>query len=145
MFKQLTTKIVTSSILVKKSQASLPTLWIQSRNVVSNGKSARKGHVTKEKILKSPSTPIFSPSYPHGPYTFINREYFIISYETDPDALRAAVPEPLEPNKDNIVLYEWINMPDSTGFGAYTESGTVIPCTYNGKPVNYTAQMFLDW
>jgi len=27
---------------------------------------------------------------------------------------------------------------------SYQESGTVIPCTYKGQPVNYTAQMFLN-
>eukprot|EP01100_Stratorugosa_tubuloviscum_P007259 TRINITY_DN303_c0_g5_i1.p1 TRINITY_DN303_c0_g5~~TRINITY_DN303_c0_g5_i1.p1 ORF type:complete len:531 (-),score=225.77 TRINITY_DN303_c0_g5_i1:92-1684(-) len=102
-----------------------------------------RGNLTKEKILNSPSTPIISPSYPRGPYNFKNREYFIISYESDPEAIRDAVPEPLKP-AGNTVLFEWIAMPDSTGFGAYQESGTVIPCTYNGMQVNYTCQMFLD-
>lgn len=36
-------------------------------------------------------------------------------------------------------------MPDSTGFGSYQEAGTVIPCTFEGKEVNFTTQMFLDW
>ena len=75
---------------------------------------------------------------------FINREFMIITYETDPVLLRAAVPEPLVPNAENHVLYEWIRMPDSSGFGDYTESGIVIPCTFNGEPINYTAQMYLD-
>jgi acetoacetate decarboxylase len=60
-------------------------------------------------------------------------------------------------------------MPDSTGFGSYQvrkniifilfwylmlnhslsflpfqEAGTVIPCTFEGKEVNFTTQMFLD-
>lgn len=35
-------------------------------------------------------------------------------------------------------------MPDSTGFGDYAESGTVIPCTFEGKEINYTLQMYLD-
>lgn len=37
--------------------------------------------------------PLTNPSYPRGPYRFINREYLIISYRTDPEALRAVVPE----------------------------------------------------
>jgi len=97
-----------------------------------------------EDILRLPSMPAASPSYPMGPYRFVNREYLIIDYVTDPELLRAAVPEPLEPNADAIVLYEWIRMPDSSGFGNYTESGVVIPCTWKGKPVNFTAQMYLD-
>ena len=100
--------------------------------------------MTPEEILKLPSMPAVAPSYPLGPYRFINREFMIITYETDPVLLRAAVPEPLVPNADNLVLYEWIKMPDSSGFGDYTESGIVIPCTYNGEPINYTAQMYLD-
>ena len=35
-------------------------------------------------------------------------------------------------------------MPDSSGFGDYQESGTVIPCTYNGQDISLTVQMFLD-
>ncbi|GAB7549640.1 MULTISPECIES: acetoacetate decarboxylase [unclassified Cupriavidus] len=87
--------------------------------------------------------PLTSPAYPMGPYRFIHREFFIISYRTDPELLRAVVPEPLE-IADAVVNYEFIRMPDSTGFGDYTESGQVIPVTYQGKPGNYTHAMYLD-
>ena len=70
-----------------------------------------------QQILASASMPVASPSYPRGPYRFINREYFIITYESDPQAIRDALPEPLEPDGSNTVLYEFIRMPDSTGFG----------------------------
>jgi len=95
-------------------------------------------------ILNLPSMPMASPSYPRGPYRFIDREYMIITYESDPDAIRAALPEPLQPDGSNTVLYEFIRMPDSAGFGDYTESGVVIPALFNGEPVNFTAQMYLD-
>jgi len=98
----------------------------------------------KNDILKLSSMPIASPSYPKGPYRFIDREYFIIVYESCPDAIRQAVPEPLAPDGSNRIMYEFISMPDSSGFGSYTESGLVIPCTYNGEHVNFTAQMYLD-
>ena len=65
--------------------------------------------------------PLNSPSYPPGPYRFIDREYMIITYRTDPDALRRVIPRPLEV-MEPIVKYEFIRMPDSTGFGDYTES-----------------------
>ena len=42
------------------------------------------------------SMPFISPAYPKGPYRFVNREFFIITYRTDPELLRAVVPEPLE-------------------------------------------------
>jgi len=97
----------------------------------------------RDEILALSSMPAASPSYPRGPYRFIDREYFIVIYKSDRAAVRAAVPEPLEP-VDDLVFCEWIRMPDSSGFGDYTESGIVIPCTYQGKPINFTAQMYLD-
>ena len=90
------------------------------------------------------SMPLASPSYPKGPYRFINREYMVISYETDPEIIREQLPEPLEPVEQALVHYEWIKMPDSSGFGSYTESGLVIPCRYNGEEMNFVAQMYLD-
>lgn len=99
--------------------------------------------MNRKQILALPSMPAASPSYPLGPFRFVNREYFIVIYESDPDAVREAVPEPLVP-QGSRVLYEWIRMPDSSGFGDYTESGIVIPCTYEGEACNFTAQMYLD-
>ncbi|MEW6341268.1 MAG: acetoacetate decarboxylase [Paraburkholderia sp.] len=88
--------------------------------------------------------PVHNPAYPRPPYRFINREYFIISYETDFDALRAIVPEPLIP-ENNLVHYEFIRMPDSSGFGDYTESGQVISVRdQQGRLSNYTHSMYLD-
>lgn len=87
--------------------------------------------------------PLTSPAYPIGPYRFYNREYLIITYRTDPTKLRAVVPEPLQVD-DPLVKFEFIRMPDSTGFGNYTESGQVIPVTFNGRKGAYTHCMFLD-
>ncbi|ETO92613.1 acetoacetate decarboxylase [Legionella oakridgensis] len=87
--------------------------------------------------------PLWRPSYPHGPYRFINREFLIITYETDMDLLREVVPAPLEV-VDPIVKFEFIRMPDSTGFGDYTESGQVIPVRYKGQPGGYSHAMYLD-
>ncbi|MGO4764780.1 acetoacetate decarboxylase [Cupriavidus sp. 2KB_3] len=89
------------------------------------------------------AAPFCSPAYPMGPYRFLQREFFVISYRTDPARLRAVVPEPLE-MAEPVVHYEFIRMPDSTGFGDYTESGQVIPVVYQGRRGNYTHAMFLD-
>jgi acetoacetate decarboxylase len=88
--------------------------------------------------------PLTSPAFPPPPYRFKNREFLIVAYRTDPDALRAVVPEPLQIAGDAIVKYEFIRMPDSTGFGDYTESGQVIPVTYNGVAGGYVHSMYLN-
>jgi acetoacetate decarboxylase len=100
--------------------------------------------MTEEEIrTRAFAMPLTSPAFPPGPYRFINREYFIITYRTDPERLRAIVPAPLALD-DPLVKYEFIRMPDSTGFGDYTESGQVIQVSLNGRRGSYTHCMFLD-
>jgi acetoacetate decarboxylase len=89
------------------------------------------------------SMPLTSPAYPPGPYRFRDREYLIIAYRTDAAKLRALVPEPLQIEAP-IVNYEFIRMPDSTGFGDYTETGQVIPVTFRGRKGGYSHCMFLN-
>src|SRR5438552_8950430 len=89
------------------------------------------------------SMPLTNPSFPRGPYRFFNREYFIVTYRTDPEALAAVVPEPLEV-AEPVVKYEFIRMPDSTGFGDYTETGQVIPVRLEGEEGVYVHSMYLD-
>jgi acetoacetate decarboxylase len=87
--------------------------------------------------------PIDNPAYPLGPYRFVDREYLIITYRTDPALLAQLVPAPLQVTEP-VVKYEFINMPDSTGFGHYCESGQVIPVSFNGVKGGYVLNMYLN-
>jgi len=87
--------------------------------------------------------PLTSPAYPIGPYRFVDREFLVITYRTDPKKLRELVPEPLEIDEP-LVKFEFIRMPDSTGFGDYTESGQVIPVSFKGRKGGYSHCMFLN-
>jgi acetoacetate decarboxylase len=82
------------------------------------------------------------------PFKFYNREFVVISYRSDPGVMREVVPEPLEVIGD-IVNYEFIRMPDSTGFGDYTETGQVILVRFRAKDGtvqegSYVHAMYLD-
>jgi acetoacetate decarboxylase len=100
--------------------------------------------VTEDEVKsRAFAMPLTSPAYPPGPYRFVDREFFIVTYRTDPVALRAAIPAPLEYTQP-LVKYEFIRMPDSTGFGDYTESGQVIPVRFKGNDGGYVHAMFLD-
>lgn len=97
---------------------------------------------------KAFAMPLNNPAYPKGPYRFYNREFIIISYRSDIETLRALVPEPLEVIGDTV-NYEFIRMPDSTGFGDYTETGQVIPVRYTApdgtvQEGGYVHAMYLD-
>ena len=82
-------------------------------------------------------------TYPKGPYRFVNREYLILSYRTDEHKLLSLLPQGVE-LLSPLVKYEFIRMPDSTGFGDYTESGQVIPVKVKGEEGTLTLSMFLD-
>jgi acetoacetate decarboxylase len=99
-----------------------------------------KEHEVRERAFAMPLT---SPAYPPGPYRFVDREFLVITYRTDPEKLRALVPEPLVVEAP-LVKYEFIRMPNSTGFGDYTETGQVIPVSLNGRKGGYTHCMFLN-
>src|SRR5262249_27293 len=110
----------------------------------SSNSSRRSTAMKRTDVQRSAfAMPLTSPAYPIGPYRFYHREFMIITYRTDPEKLRAIVPEPLELDEP-VVKFEFIRMPDSTGFGDYTESGQVIPVTFEGQKGNYTHCMFLD-
>ena len=100
--------------------------------------------MTEDEVRKNAfAMPLTSPAYARPPFRFANREFIIITYRTDPAALAAVVPAPLLP-ADPVVKFEFINMPDSSGLGSYTESGQVIPVTFNGQAGGYTHAMYLD-
>lgn len=100
--------------------------------------------MTEQQLLDNAyAMPLARPAYPKPPYRFVNREFLIITYRTDPAAIERILPAPLKAAK-SIVKYEFIHMPDSSGFGSYTESGQVIPVTLDGEAGSYTHAMYLD-
>ena len=55
------------------------------------------------------------------------------------------MPAPLEIDpREPLVKYEFIRMPDSSGFGDYTETGQVIPVSFRGRKGGHTHCMFLN-
>src|SRR5262249_57514526 len=87
--------------------------------------------------------PLRSPAFPPGPYRFVNREYFIVTYRTDPLKLRELVPRPLEVDEP-LVKFEFIRMPDSTGFGAYTESEPLFQVSFHGLNAHHSHTTILN-
>jgi acetoacetate decarboxylase len=68
----------------------------------------------------------------------------VVTYESDPAAIRAAVPEPLIPDPSNQVSCEWTRIANPSGFGDHVQSGVVIPCTFHGRPCDFVAQTYVD-
>jgi len=96
-----------------------------------------------EQVKKLTSMPPSAPVAGPEKVRCINREFFIVTYETDSEKLKEVVPEPLLINAP-IVKFEVIKMDDFRGFGSFTESGQVIPVEFKGQSGQYVHQMYLN-
>jgi acetoacetate decarboxylase len=97
----------------------------------------------EHEVVEQYATPLAGAAFPPPPYSFKDREYLNITYETDPVALRAVVPEPLEIDEP-LVRFEVIRMPDVTGLGSYTEAGQVIAVRHGQERGEYVHAMYVD-
>jgi acetoacetate decarboxylase len=87
--------------------------------------------------------PITSPSDLKIEYKMRGREYFTIAYETDINILKEVVPEPLKV-VSNVVKFEFMYMPDASGFGSFYEAGQMIEVEYDGVIGLYSHSMYLN-
>jgi acetoacetate decarboxylase len=63
---------------------------------------------------------------------------------TEEEVLESAYAMPLTSPAYPKPPFRFINMPDSSGLGSYTESGQVLPVTFKGQPGGFTHAMYLD-
>ena len=115
--------------------------------VTSRAAGIDKGNAERSPINKFLEFPVMStlkPAYPRGPWHYKNMHQLLVNYESTAEAVRAVVPEPLKPAEGNVVTIEWRHMAEVSGFGPYTEVGHSVACTFEGKPVIYVVQAFLD-
>jgi acetoacetate decarboxylase len=96
-----------------------------------------------EDVRRQATTPLTRPAFPRSTARFTDREYLNIVYRTDPEALRAVVPEPLR-IEEPLVRFEIMKMNDVTGFGPYTEGGQAIQVGFDGEQGEYLHAMYLD-
>ena len=69
--------------------------------------------------------PVRRPSYDLPPFTFAERSALTVQYESDSDAIRAALPEPLEP-VGAMVSVSIVEAAESP-FGAYRACTISLP------------------
>ncbi|MDT0449263.1 acetoacetate decarboxylase [Streptomyces hesseae] len=101
--------------------------------------------MNRAQILRTISTPATAPAYAPVAVRFTDREYLNVVYRTDPEALRAVVPEPLQVDLDEpLVRFEVMKMGDATAYGPYVEAGQAIPVRFGDERGEYLHAMYLD-
>ena len=109
--------------------------------------NSNQSHIMKEDMnsfLKYPVMSTLSPSYPRGPWHYEDTHLLAVTYESTAEAVRAVVPRPLQPADGNRVTIYWWRFNEVTGFGPYNEVAHSVACTFEGKPVTYIVQAFVD-
>jgi acetoacetate decarboxylase len=83
--------------------------------------------------------------YPPPPYSFDGSRYLGVAFATTPEALRALVPEPLEPNERGLihllVAEQRVVHPVA---GTYFEAMLSIPVSLGGTAGSYMPVLYLD-
>ncbi|WP_376089384.1 acetoacetate decarboxylase [Roseomonas sp. CCTCC AB2023176] len=88
--------------------------------------------------------PRTSPSYPVGPYAYARREYLTVTYRTDPEAAAAVIPAPLRPGPPEV-RFQFVRVPDSTGFGDYAMALQILPVlTPEGQEAGYVHGSYVN-
>lgn len=104
-----------------------------------------KWPTTRADIGKSGfSTPLDAPMVPPFPFTFRDAEILTLTYRTDPEAIRALLPEPLVSAGDRVMIHVY-RMNDTDWLGPYHEVNVMVGATLPGKATGaYSPWLFLS-
>ncbi len=91
------------------------------------------------------STPWDAPLVPPFPFTFRDAEVLTLAYRTDPAAVEAILPPPLE-STGNVVLIHIYSMRDVDWIGAYGECNVMVGARLpgGGEEGAYSPYLFLN-
>ena len=100
---------------------------------------------TRADIVKGGfSTPLDAPMVPPFPFAFRNVEVFTMTYRTDPEAIAALLPEPLEMTGE-VVMIHLYKMNDTDWLGPYCEVNAMFGAKLpDGIPGAYSPYLFLS-
>uniref|UniRef100_UPI003B51B47B acetoacetate decarboxylase family protein n=1 Tax=Roseovarius indicus TaxID=540747 RepID=UPI003B51B47B len=89
------------------------------------------------------STPHVAPLYKALPYHYRGVRKISAYCRCDPDALRAFLPDDFELLGDVCEVFQ-LEAPDAGPLGHYSESGVVIPMTFDGTPGAHVALEYVS-
>ena len=90
------------------------------------------------------STPLDAPMIPPFPFSFRDMRICTLVYRTDADAIRALLPEPLEPTGDTVMIH-FYQMDDTDWLGPYNEVNVMVGAELPGEAAGaYSPYLFLS-
>ena len=88
--------------------------------------------------------PALRPYYPPLPTYYRDVRFLLVYFQADPIRLRALLPEPLEPAADGLCVAFGIDIPFSSSYGPFHESGLQIKVNFRDQTGFYNSHLYLD-
>jgi len=96
----------------------------------------------RREVLNAVGMPLSAPSYGAPPYRLLDRAVLAIRFESDADAVRAALPEPLEPD-GAVVSVRFATVTESP-FGEFSSCSVFLPARLKRKTVAFCHSLTID-
>lgn len=90
------------------------------------------------------SMPAHRPYYPPLPTYYRKVRFQLIYFRADPVRLRNFLPAPLEPATDGLCVAFGIDVPFSSSYGPFHESGIQIKVTFREQSAFFNSHLYLD-
>ena len=88
--------------------------------------------------------PAHRPYYPPLPTYYRDVRFQLVYFHADPALLHALLPEPLEVAGDGLCVAFGIDVPFSSSYGPFHESGLQIKVNFRGQSGFYNSHLYLD-
>jgi acetoacetate decarboxylase len=92
---------------------------------------------------QAPSIPTIMPYYSRPPFRYRDCPILVVAFQTMANVLSRLVPEPLEPNPDDLMVLV-IGRQQMDRLGPYHEAILGVPCTLGEQTGNYVVVVYLD-
>jgi len=89
------------------------------------------------------SIPAIAPLYGRLPYAYRDCPQLVVPFIAAPGTTRRLVPEPLEPNPDDL-MFVMIGRMQSDEFGSNSEAFIAVPSRYGETTGNFAVALYLD-
>lgn len=96
------------------------------------------------KVGEGYSMPPHRPYYPVLPTHYMGVRMQTVFFRADVEHIRTIVPEPLEPAPDGVCVAFALDVPFSSDYGPFQESGLQVGVTFRGEKGFYCSHVFLN-
>ncbi|MEZ4860175.1 MAG: acetoacetate decarboxylase family protein [Caldilineaceae bacterium] len=88
--------------------------------------------------------PAHRPYYPPLPTYYRDVRFQLLYFRAEPATLRAFLPEPLEPADAGLCVAFALDVPFSSSYGPFHESGIQVQVTFQGQMAFFNTHLYLD-